>query len=78
MVSHTALCKIVRGALNLFRCQYAGNFIRAFSLNGHAINPAYYFGSFLVDNPMVFVVGVFLVTVDTVVACVLAGHTSCP
>ena len=41
-------------------------------------NPLTGFGSFLVDNPMVFVVGVFLVTVDTVVACVLAGHTSCP
>ena len=31
-----------------------------------------------VHEAMVFVVGVFPVTVDTMVACVLAGHTSCP
>ena len=77
MISHAALCKIVGRSFYLFQRKNTGGFIRAFALYRHSVNPAYYLGGFLVDNPVVFVVGVFLIAIDTMAVCMLAGHSSC-
>ena len=77
MFPHAALCKVIGRPFNLFQSKDTGNFIRTFALQRHAVNPAYYLGGFLVDNPVVFVVGVFLIAIDTMAVCMLAGHSSC-
>ena len=52
-----------------------GDIVGAFALNGQSENAPHHGGSFLVDQPMVFVLRVFLVAIDGAVGGGLAGFS---
>ena len=74
------LAEINSRGFNLIVKEYTGNLIRTVALNGQAEDPADNCRRFFVNQPVVFVIRVFLVSVDRTVCGRLAGftfHTNC-
>ena len=69
--------QIVRRALHLFLRQHPRDLIRSVSLDGQPENPAHYPGGILVNQPAIFILRVFAVTVNGVVGGMLALHAPC-
>ena len=67
------LAEVHGGRLHLILKENTGNIVGAFALNGQSENAPHHGGGFLVDQPMVFVLRVFLVTVNGTVGGGLAG-----
>ena len=65
--------KVHGGRLHLILKENTGNIVGTFTLNSQPKNAPHHGGSFLVDQPMVFVLRVFLVTVNGTVGGGLAG-----
>ena len=66
--------KIGGRAENTFFLEYCGNLIGTFAVDGHAKDAADYLGGFIVNNPLLRVIRVFLVAVERVNSSVLASH----
>ncbi len=73
-----SLSQVVGGPFYLFRCQNAGDLVRAVSLNRKLENPAHNRRRFLVNQPVSRVVRVLAVAVNDVVRGVLAAHALGP
>ena len=69
------LAEVHGGRLHLILKENTGNIVGAFALDGQSENAPHHGGSFLVDQPMVFVLRVFLVTVNGTVGGGLAGFS---
>ena len=69
------LAEVHGGRLHLILKENTGNIVGSFALDGQSENAAHHGGSFLVDQPMVFVLRVFLVTVNGTVGGGLAGFS---
>ena len=69
------LTEIHGGCLHLIIKENAGDIIGAFSFNGQTKNAPHHSGSFLVDQPMVFVFKILLVAIDGAVGGRLAGFS---
>ena len=61
-------------AENTFFLKYCGNLIGASAVDGHAKDAADYLGGFIVNNPLLRVIQVFLVAIEGVNSGVLASH----
>ena len=71
--AHSFFAKVNGGCFHLLVKEDAGNLIRAVSFNGQAEYPADNCGGFLVDQPVVFVLRVFFVSVNSDIGGWLAG-----
>ena len=67
------LAKVDRRRVDLVIEQNAGNIVRAFTLDGQLEDTPHHGGSFLVDQPVILVLRVFLVAIDGAVGGGLAG-----
>jgi len=66
-------CKISGRRLNLFLAEYRGDLIGAVALNRQLEDTPHNSSGLLIDQPVIFVVGVFLVAIDGAVGGGLAG-----
>ena len=67
------LAEVHGGRFHLILKENTGNVVGAFALNGQSENAPYHGSGFLVDQPVVFVLRVFLIAVDGTVGGWLAG-----
>ena len=73
--SKSLLCKIIGRSFNLFILQNPCHLHRSVSLNDKLINTSYHCGSLFINNPMVWVIRVFLVPVNCVACQMFSIHS---